>query len=158
MLFRTATQNDAEAIYSLYRSVIGQKFCTWNDIYPGLNEINHDIETCNTFLLIKDEIIIGAASIVPENELDELSCWNVKQNAKEIARVVIAPLYQGQGYAKILAANIIAELKSRKCSAVHLSVAAVNIPAYKTYQGLGFITVGEADMYGNHYYLCEKIL
>lgn len=158
MLFRLAEKEETEAVYALYQSVIGQLYCTWNELYPGRNEILRDLETGNLFLLEENGAVIGAASVVPENEMDELPCWTVKENASEIARIVIHPTWQGKGYAEILVSKILAELRCRNCAWVHLSVAALNLPAFKTYQKLGFSTVGEKDMYGNQYYLCEKIL
>lgn len=156
MFFKLAQKTDAEAVYALYQSVIGQTYCTWNDQYPGKSEILHDLETGNLFLLEEKGVIIGAASVVPENEMDAFPCWTVKENASEIARIVIHPLWQGQGYAAILVSKVLTELKNRHCASVHLSVAMVNLPAIKTYKNLGFISVGEKDMYGNRYYLCEK--
>lgn len=157
-MFRIAQKKESESIFALYQSVIGQPYCTWNEVYPGKTEMLHDLETYNLFLLEENDVIIGAASIVTENEMDGVPYWNVKKNACEIARIVIHPSWQGKGYAKVLVSNILDILKCRNCSSVHLAVADKNIPAYKTYQKLGFITVGEIDMYGNHYYLCEKII
>jgi len=39
-----------------------------------------------------------------------------------------------------------------------LSVVKTNVPAYKTYIKAGFAVVGEAQMYGNDYYLMEKAI
>ncbi len=37
----------------------------------------HDLETENLYILTDNDRIIGAVSIVPENEPDGLSCWNI---------------------------------------------------------------------------------
>ncbi len=159
MLFRAAQPIDAHPIFTLYRSVVGQPCCVWNDQYPGMPEITHDIETGNLFVLEDGDSIMGAISIVPENEMDDLPYWMVRDNACEIARVVIHPEHQGKGYARLLVQEITRILQDeRSCAAIHLSVATVNEPAYRTYRKLGFTTVGEKDMYGNHYHLCEKRL
>lgn len=157
MTLRLATAQDVHEIYNLYESVKGKGFCVWNESYPGMEEINHDIETANLFILEDESNLIGAASIVPENELDGMQCWEIQENAAEIARVVINPKYQGKGFSQKLVTEILIKAKSRKFSAVHLSVASSNIPAYKNYHKIGFKTVGEADMYGGHYFLCEFV-
>jgi ribosomal protein S18 acetylase RimI-like enzyme len=87
--------------------------------------------------------------------MDDLNCWTNK-NSKEIARVVVAKEYQGQGIAYKMVKNIEVVLQKRGCKAIHLSAAKINIPAYKTYIKAGFTLVGEADMYGSNYYLLEK--
>lgn len=154
----TAANTDAEAVMALYKSVIGRPFCTWNDDYPGEFEINHDLETGNLFLLKENGEILGAVSVVPENELDDFSCWHIRENAREIARVVIDPRQQGKGFSSALVRCVLEKLKARGCKAVHLSVAEVNIPAQKTYFSLGFRKLHECDLYGHHFFLCEKAL
>ena len=49
-------------------------------------------------------------------------------------------------------------LRSNGCKAIHLSVVKTNVPAYKTYIKAGFAVVGEAQMFGNDYYLMEKAI
>ncbi len=154
---RIARSDDAEKILSLYQSVKNGAFCVWNDSYPGMLEIKHDTETENQYVMTHDSKIIGAISIVPENELDGFDCWSCK-DGKEIARVVISEEYRGKGLSFEIVRFIESVLREDGCKAIHLSVAKVNIPAYKTYVKAGFTTVGEAEMYGNSYYLMEKLL
>lgn len=53
---------------------------------------------------------------------------------------------------------LFAELKTHGCNAIHLSVACCNEAAIRTYQKLDFAFLGECEMYGNRYFLCEKKL
>lgn len=159
MTVRLARAEEAERVVDLYRMVIGQPFCTWNDRYPGMEEVTHDIETDNLFVCEEGEALIGAISIVPENELDEVTAWAVSHDAREIARVVIEPGSQGKRLSRLLIREIIRILQTeRGCAAIHLAVATVNVPAYRTYMRLGFQPVGEADLFGHHFCLCEKVL
>ena len=153
--FRIAQKEDTSRVLTLYRDAKYNKFSVWDDSYPTITEIEHDLETDNLFVFTFDNIIVGAISIVPENEMDDLNCWTNK-NSKEIARVVVAKEYQGQGIAYKMVKNIEVVLQKRGCKAIHLSAAKINIPAYKTYIKAGFTLVGEADMYGSNYYLLEK--
>ena len=102
-----------------------------------------------------DNKVIGSISIVPENEMDELDCWK-NNNSKEIARVVVDKLYQGNGISLKMVNYIEEILKERGYKSIHLSVEKNNIPAYKTYVKAGFVLIGDADMYGNSYFLMEK--
>lgn len=159
MVIRLARAEEAEGIVDLYRMVIGQPYCTWNDRYPGIEEVTHDIETRNLFVCEDMDALIGAISIVPENELDDVTNWAVSHHACEIARVVIKPSCQGKGYSRQLVREIIRILQTeRHCASIHLAVATVNVPAYRTYMHLGFQPVGEVDLYGHHFCLCEKVL
>ena len=102
--------------------------------------------------------MIGAISIVPCNEMDGFDCWQVKENAREFARVVVRPDHQHRGLSAHLVEGILRELKDRRAAAVHIAVAKGNIPAQKLYKKMGFIFLGEADMYGHSYFLCERML
>ena len=155
--FRTAEQEDGAQVLSLYQSAQSSEFCVWNDYYPSVTEIAHDLETKNLYVMTDGSKIIGAISVVPENELDAFDCWSCK-DGKEIARVVIDKAYQGHGLSFEMVQNIGEILCRNGCKVIHLSVAKSNIPAYKTYMKAGFAVVGEAQMYGNEFYLMEKAL
>ncbi len=158
-MFRQAAHDELSTVYALYQSVLGKPFCVWNALYPGMEEVRHDFETGNLFVLVEDDRIMGAASIVPENEMDHLPFWKTSDGTeREIARIVIANAFQGKGLALVLVESIISVLKQRGCTAVRLSVAAGNVPARKTYIRAGFDVVGETDMYGGHYLLLEKAI
>ncbi len=153
-IFRKAKREDTSDIYSLYKSVLGEEFCAWNENYPDMLEIEGDLAADNLFVLTDSERIIGAISIVPENELDGFDIFT--SAGAEIARVVIAKEYRGCGLSGKMVAETEAILRKRGCKAIHLSVAKTNIPARKTYIKAGFQTVGEAEIYGGEYYLMEK--
>lgn len=142
---------------SLYESAKADRFCTWNDYYPTMTEIAHDLETENLYVLTEGGRIIGALSVVPENELDGLDCWS-SRDGREIARVVVDGACRGRGLAFEMVERIAAILGGRGCKAIHLSAAKSNIPAWKTYRKAGFAVVGEARMYGNDFYLMEKAI
>ena len=158
MLMRTAVREDIPAVLSLYRSVIGRPFCVWNEEYPGMLEIETDLAYETLFLFYEDGILLGAVSVVPENELDGLPQWSAREKTAEIARVVVAPAHQGNGYAARMVQRVLKLLRLRGFCAVHLSAAERNIPACKTYDRLGFAKAGEADLYGHHFFLMEKQL
>ena len=153
--FRLADENDTDTVNALYQSVKGTPLCTWDEDYPGLREICRDIETGNLYVLEQSGTVIGAISIAPERELDAFDGWRYRQNVGEFARAVIHPRFQGKHLAKVLVSNILAVMRDRGIEAVHLSVAKKNLPARKVYLGLGFQTVGEKEMWGNLYELCE---
>jgi L-amino acid N-acyltransferase YncA len=158
MLFRKAEKSEAESIMALYKAVIGTPFCTWDESYPGKSEIAGDLKAGTLYVLEEDHQVIGAISIVPENELDHFNCWALKENAREFARVVIKPDQQHKGLSVYLVEGVIRELQRQGAAAIHIAVAKENIPAQKLYRKTGFDFCGEADMYGHSYFLCERTI
>ena len=158
MVLRNATKNEAQIILSLYSAVISTPFCTWSSQYPSELEISQDMAAQTLFVLEENAEIIGAGSIVPENELDELECWKLRGKVAEIARIAVRPDLMGKGLSSILVTLLLEKVKERGFTAVHLSVAKKNLPAQALYKKLGFETVGDGEMFGGSYYFCEKVL
>ncbi len=154
---RLARADELETVLALYKSVLGTPFCVWNENYPDRLELNHDFETENLYVFTENDTIIGAVSVVPENELDELDCWRVRDGALELARIVISLDRRGKGLAVTMLSELISRLDAAGVPSIHLSAAVTNIPSLKTYAKLGFEIVGEADLFGGRYYLLEKL-
>lgn len=149
---------DAAEILALYRAAIGKEFCAWDETYPTEREIAGDLASAGLFIVREEGRIIGAVSVVPENELDGMKEWQVQENVREIARVVVAESARGRGLAAQMVGEILEALKASRVCAVHLSAAVGNVPALKTYERLGFLNRGAAELYGGKYFLMEKIL
>ena len=158
MIFRKAVSGEAQAILALYKAVVGTPFCTWDESYPGITEITGDLSSETLYVLEDHKELIGAISIVPENEIDDYDCWKVKENVREFARVVLRPDQQHKGLSFYLVEGIIQELQRQKVAAIHIAVAKNNVPAQKVYRKTGFDFCGEADMYGHSFFLCERII
>ncbi len=153
-ILRHARADELDTVLALYKSVLGTPFCVWNDEYPSRLELDHDFETENLYVLAENGRIVGAVSVVPENELDHLDCWRVRDGSQvELARIVISLDCRGRG----LAAVMLGQLIPRIGRTVHISAAVTNTPALKTYKKLGFDIMGEAELYGGRYYLLERL-
>lgn len=156
MTFRKALAEDLDRVLVVYGSVKNREFCTWNEYYPGEEEAIGDIRAGTLYVLEENSKIIGTLSVVPENELDGLPCWEYNDRAAEIARIAVVPEHQGHGIAMQMVAEIEKELLNTGVKAIHLLVAKINKPAYTTYLRSGFSVRGETFMYGNSYFACEK--
>ena len=157
-VMKLARKEDLPQILKLYRSVIGKPGCTWNVFYPNEATLYEDFNAQHLYALYKGKKMIGAASIVPENELDDLDCWQIKENARELARIVIAPEYQGKGYGKHLINKVCLSLKRTDCKAVHILVAKENHHALNLYRSAGFKYKSECHRYDLDFFAYEKIL
>lgn len=158
MIFRKAESREKTRILELYTAVSASPFSTWNEDYPGMEEIENDLTAGTLYVLAERENLVGRISIVPENELDELTFWSDTEHPGEIARVAVSAAYQGQGLGFRLVTEAEAEMKRMGCRWVHLLVAVGNLPACKTYLRAGYRVCGECQLYGNRYFACEKQL
>lgn len=157
--FRLAAEIELQDILALYQSVKGEEYCPWSDEYPTWREVIHDYATHNLYVCSEGGRVIGAVSVLDTNEYDELSCWHCPRGrAREIARLVVSPACRGQGIGGMMVSRIEEIMRMAGVSAVHLLAAADNVPACRTYEKGGYEFVGECDLYGIHFYACEKML
>ena len=155
---RPATEDELAEIAGLYAQAASLPDCTWDEDYPTLADARRDFLSGGLYVYTLCGRIIGAASVIAENEYNALPFWKEKSSAREIARVVIAPPFRGNGYAAKMLAALCSVLKEQSASAVHLLAAKSNPAAVKTYEKLGFSFLGEHFCYGIHFFVCEKKL
>ena len=142
----------------LYRSVIGSPGCNWSVSYPNEANLYEDFNSGNLYVLCKRKQIIGAGSIVPKNELDDLDCWRYRENVREIARIVIAPESQSKGHSKVTLRRLCRISRKQGVQAIHLLVSTENYHAIRLYRNAGFFGRAQCTRYGHMYYAMEKKL
>ena len=157
-ILRSARKEDLPEILKMYRSVMGKNGCHWSIAYPNEATLHEDFQTGNLFVLWRGGKMIGAGSIVPKNELDDLDCWYYHKNVAEIARIVIKPEYQGKVFGKHLVNKLCFKLSVKGCNAVHLLVSTENHHALNLYRETKFYCKGECNRYDHTYYAFEKKL
>ncbi len=160
LLFRPARTDEIPAVCDLYEAAKAEPYSVWDEEYPTDKEACEDRATGGLYVLTDaSETVIGALSVVPDNETDGLPCWQVDcPGVREIARIVVHRAHHGRGYAALMVARICMILRAQGCPAVHISVAVGNAPALATYPKVGFVPVGKAELFGGHYILMERIL
>lgn len=158
-ILKSAHKNDLSEIAALYKSAIGQQGCTWSADYPTEDDMHNDFESNCLFSLYLGEKLIGAVSVEPKNELDDIKIWKISDGThREIARVVISKEYQGMGYSKTMLSQLFELLSYGGYKSIHLLVCVDNVAAIKLYRSLGFEFIDECYRYGHDFYVCEKIL
>lgn len=158
MDFRKARADELDVVCSIYRQVCGLETCTWNEYYPTIAEAQADFDGDGLYVLCIDGQVAGAATVVADNELDDIKAWRQHEGARELARLVLGNGFRGKGYSNFMVEQIIAILKAGGYKAIHLGVAQKNIPALKTYVRHGFEHRGQEFMYGAYYQLYELVL
>lgn len=157
MIFRKATQQDLGGVYALYRSLVGTPMCAWDEYYPGWTQINEDYQHGGLYVTEEGGTIVGVISLVPENELDGLPLWTCTQ-AREIARVAVAPGHQGKGIAYQMVSALTAQVFQSGVPAIHLLVSEENAPAQRLYRKCGFTFLNRYRMFDLDFLACEKLL
>lgn len=157
-IFRNARPDEKDRILALYSSVKGRPYCFWDEDYPSDIEADRDLQHGCLYVLEDGEDIIGAISAEAENELDDLPCWELRHAVGEVARVVIAPAWQGKGLSEKLVALMEQTMKEQSYLGVHLLVAMRNDPALACYRRLGYRFFTPVEMYGIDFFPCEKKL
>ena len=155
-----ASAADRDEVMALYRLQKGREFCPWTEEYPAVENFEDDVAHDALFVLRTPAgRIVGAISIERDPDVDALPCWTpALQPAGEIARLAVHPDFQGRGLARRLVAFIMEELARRGCKSIHLIVNCRNVKALRSYAAFRFDTVGECDMYNQHFLCYEKAL
>lgn len=157
-ILRPAKKEELPEILKMYRSVIGKPGCNWSISYPNEATLHEDFRTGNLYVLWRGSNMIGAGSIVPKNELDDLDLWQYHKDARELARIVIKPEFQSKGYGKHLVKKLCYKLNEKGHTAVHLLVSTENHHALNLYREAGFHCIGQCERYDHTYYAFEKKL
>ena len=92
-------------------------------------------------------------------EVDKLDCWSKDfQPSAEVARVCVRKDLQGQGIAKMMMEHVFTVLREQNKKSVHILVRDNHKAALKCYSDLGFVPVGECELFEKHFVCMEKSL
>lgn len=155
---KKAEYGDVSYVAQLYDEAKKGKYCPWNELYPTKKEAESDYLHGCLYVLKNGNELLGACSVEPVAEDDDLEFWRVMENHCEIARVVVSPSYQGCGFGGIMIKKLCELLKNEGVRSVHLLVQVDNVPAISVYNSLGFEVLGKCERYGSTYFVSEKIL
>lgn len=154
-----AEESDKDELLKLYRSMIGGA-ADWNEYYPSMENIEFDIAHDSLFVMKNQKgEIISAISIDHDEEVDKLDCWSKDfQPSAEVARVCVRKDLQGQGIAKMMMEHVFTVLREQNKKSVHILVRDNHKVALKCYSDLGFVPVGECELFEKHFVCMEKSL
>ena len=154
-----AEESDKDELLKLYRSMIGGA-ADWNEYYPSMENIEFDIAHDSLFVMKNQKgEIIAAISIDHDEEVDKLDCWSKDfQPSAEVARVCVRKDLQGQGIAKMMMEHVFTVLREQNKKSVHILVRDNHKVALKCYRDLGFVPVGECELFEKYFVCMEKKL
>ena len=158
LIFKAGDINILEDIFKLYVDARKTKGCTWTEEYPTKEIIKNDILRGDSFVIVneKNNEIIAAISIDDDKLVEEQECWSKElKPAGELARLVIAEEYRGNGLAGNLIQGAMENLQKRKYKGVHYLVSPNNANALRAYKKMEFNDCGRIFLY-DHEWICYE--
>lgn len=151
-----ATSADADEILVLYRSQIGQGTSDWDEIYPDMECITHDLAENVLYIWRESGRIGAAASLHATDDLDELDCWTPAHSCIP-SRLCVARDLQGRHIAESVINALYAIARSQGYTAMRLLCSKTNSAAIRLYERMGFAVRGECNMYEIDFFCFEKL-
>lgn len=156
---RKATPQDVDRIFALYTSRIGTKGCTWDEEYPSLKLVQHDIERGALYAVYCGDKVAAAAVCGMDKDLHVIDLWGEKiKNPCELERVGVLEEYQGNRLVSRLLRHIERDMTQQGFDGMRLLVSGENDRARVLYEHLGFLFRGEAFGWGTQWSCYEKQL
>lgn len=154
-----AREEEASEILQLYKTQIGGA-ADWNEYYPNEETIAFDLSRDALFVMKNEsDEIIAAISIDSDEEVDNLECWNKElAPAGEVSRLCVRGDMQNQGIAKLMMQYVFEKMRAQGIKIVHILVREGHSAAICSYSHLGFVQVGECELFDKQFVCMEKVL
>lgn len=153
--FRLARDADADAVWQLYRGLLGVPFCPWDDTYPARENVDDDLAANALFVLTApDAGVLAAGTVRRCAEHDTLAAWQ-SRTPGDLMRFGVAREYLRHGLGRVMLQNLCAAARSRGFDGMRILVADTNLPARKLYERAGAVDRGRAFTYGIHWVCME---
>lgn len=155
-MLTSVRSEEADWLLMQYQSMVGLPGCTWSEDYPNAEDVAHDIASGSVYALRDGTGTIIAAASTEKDEVRPLPfVANKDARSIEISRVMVVRSRQGHGLARLVVSELLDHLRAEGYQVVRLLVSRGNLPAWHTYQALGFRAIGECDLYDTHWTACE---
>lgn len=136
MKFRKAEEKDLNSIMNIINQAQNyfkeQGIDQWQNGYPNRQTIRNDIENGNSYVLLKDDIVVGTVAIIPGVEKSYESIYNGewKSNGEYITihRIAIDPRYKRLGFATMILDKAEELCKSKGISSIRIDTHEENLP------------------------------
>ena len=158
LTLRAAAEADEDAVLRLYADCVRAGHTHWTDEYPDRESAEEDLRSRTLYVCEHDGRIMGAVSLLPTDDCEELGLPYAPGKACVLCRLGVAPGWQGRGLGKRLLS--MAEEQARKLgyAAMHLMCEENAARPRRLYEGAGYRPVGPVALYGHRYTAYEKLL
>ena len=156
MQLKLAGPGDAAGVLALYDSLRNAPGCTWDEDYPGMIEIDGDIQRGDLYIDTDERGVRAAISVCVDDELEEMNVWSESTlPAGSFMRVAVRADAQNRGIAREMVRFALDELKRRGFRGVHILVGRENFAAQRCYAPFGFRIAAEMEKYGVNWHCME---
>ena len=163
--FRKATLKDANIIWTILEQAINRRKQDgseqWQDGYPNISVVKNDLQKEAGYVLTDNDLIIGYASIVFNDEpaYSELNgTWLTTGHFAVLHRLALSEDSLGKGLAKKIMLYAEEVAAANNIFSIKVDTNFDNIPMLKIFEKLGYIYCGEVEFRGSKRKAFEKIL
>jgi len=136
MIFRKATETDLNPIMNIISQAQNyfkeQGIDQWQNGYPNRQTIKQDIENGNSYVLLKDDIIVGTVAIIPGVEKTYESIYNGEWKSTgeyvTIHRIAIDSRYKRLGFATMVLDKVEEMCKNMGINSIRIDTHEENLP------------------------------
>lgn len=156
-LLRPAVPGDTEAVYGLYRSLVGSHGCSWDEEYPALENVEEDLTSGSLYVAQLSGVVCAAVAAGPFDELADAG-WALFPGFCEIARMAVERQLWGTGLGQKLLVYAMGQAADRGFLSARLLAYAGNPHALSLYRRLDFIRRERVFAWGRDYFGFERML
>jgi len=136
MKFRKAAEKDINAIMNIINQAQNyfkeQGIDQWQNGYPNRQTIRNDIENGNSYVLLKNDIVVGTVAIIPGIEKTYEAIYNGewKSSGKYITihRIAIDVRYKRLGFATMILDKAEEMCKKKDINSIRIDTHEENLP------------------------------
>lgn len=152
-----AKNEDKNEILALYKTMLYGP-ADWDEHYPSMETIDFDISRDALFVMKNDDgEIVAAITIDDDPEVEKLTCWNTElAPGAELSRLAVREDVRNQSIARRMMQHTFDILKNKGYKSVHILVRTGHIVAVRSYTKLGFVKVGECELFGRNF-ICMEV-
>lgn len=158
-IIELAEKKDVQEIYALYRSLIDMPDGTWDEEYPSMEIVEHDLEHQRVLVMRDAESSIVAAIAISDEDEDfegaDIHWYPDVTRFIALSRLGVDKRFQGKGIAKKMLIAAMDLCRQRGYEAVRFLVSKSNPAPQRAYAKLNFDVCGEIDLY-EHRWLCYQ--
>ena len=158
LAFRRVRPEEGEKVLAMYKGLLGAPGCQWGPEYPGEQEIREDLAQEGLYGLFEGDALAASAALGPGEPEEAASFPPERGRCCYLSRVGVHRKYLRQGLGKRMVREMMREAERLGFGWMRLMVDREQFAAIPLYRKLGFEKVGEAELYGCHFYLEERKL
>ncbi|MCE5343093.1 MAG: GNAT family N-acetyltransferase [Eubacteriales bacterium] len=156
---RLATEADESEIWTLWSACAASSQCLWNDDYPTRSILCFDLENRWLYVLCDENQLIGSVTLMPTDDLEKFSLpFQEKEKVAVMTRLCVQPTLLRRGYGSLLLNRTEQETRARGAKALHLLCDVRNAPVLALYHKADYQQLCDVRLYGDHFYVLEKVL